>query len=223
MENEPKLTIWVVDEIDADLQTTVTALKRHLKNKAQIDVVGLSAITRPKKEDYLSIVSNPRTAALILDQRLKTRGSVDHTGIELALFLRNVSPNIPIYIMTGYTTENGEPNDEFNGTDWSVEDILDKSILSKKSEMNRFVERLLRRINVHVTITEEREKMFQTLLLRSMEAELTPEEQEEFDRISFERLGALALSDQLQQRQMEDALNRLEKAIAFFDEQNKTE
>lgn len=221
MDTKPNQIIWIVDEIDDDLQTTVTALKRNLKDKYSVDVVPLSATTKPRKEDYLPIVSDPRTAALILDQRLKSRGSVDHTGIELALFLRTVSKNLPIYIMTSYVTENGEPNDEFNGTDWSVEDILDKSILRHKSEMERFIERLMRRINVHVTITEEREKRFQTLLLKSLDSELSPQEQEEFDTISFERLGALALSEQIQQRQLDDALERLEKIMGRFDEQTR--
>lgn len=223
MEPDANQIIWIVDEIDADLETTVTALRRSLKDKYQVDVSPLPALTKPRKEDYLPIISDPRTAALILDQRLKSRGSVDHTGIELALFLRNVSKNLPIYIMTSYATENGEPNDEFNGTDWSVEDILDKSILSKKSEMERFIERLMRRINVHVTITEEREKKFEALLLKSLDSDLTSQEQEEFDRISFERLGALALSEQIQQRQIDDALERLEKVMSRFDKEQKKE
>ncbi len=215
MSSGDNLVVWVVDENGRELRTSVAALQRAIQGKGNVEFKPLQAL--PRMENYLTIIGDPVTAAMLLDQRLQTRGGIDHTGIELALYLRSIDKNLPIYILTGYVTEDGEPNDEFVGNEWSVEDILDKRILNNQAELRTFIDRLIRRINVHQTIRDEREKRFNELLMKSLDSQLDSEEQEELDKLGLERMAAFAISDQIQRRQLESLFNKLDKRLSFLD------
>ena len=111
--------VWLIDESLDELQTYVDEL-RHLL-PLSIDVKGMSPL--PRKEDYFeAVLGDPNTACVLIDQKLKGTGA-NYLGIELARALRQVNTKIPIYILTNWIKE----PEQFVGSEWSVEDIIDKN------------------------------------------------------------------------------------------------
>lgn len=153
---------------------------------------------------YAELAARESTAAFILDQRLGTSGKASYTGIELAQFLRSVSPKIPIVILTNFSS------DDFGAGTCSVECVVQKArVLQNPTspEAVEFRERLLRHINVFTDIAGERAKRYHELLVRSLREKLTAEEEKELGLLETERLLP-------QQAEEIGDVQALEKAVA---------
>ena len=217
MDLDVSLIIRIVDDSDEDLRLYQGILQNAFKQRG-MPIVVETVKARQRVGDYHDIVGDPRTAALIVDQRLGETQWADHTGIQLATQLRRLVPQLPIYILTTYADV-----DDFQGGKWSVEDVLRKQVVSEpdhpdnQEEFQMIMERLIRRINVHQTILEKRGRRYRELLKKSLEEQLTQEEKSELDDLQFERT-AVTLSDERDQlTRFEAALNRLENLESGYD------
>lgn len=200
MSEAQKPTIWLIDENERELRLHKNTIQRALTDHdTEITVEPVPA--REHIGDYHDIIVNPRTVAIIVDQRLNEIRGIDHTGIELAKKLRSIAPKLPIYILTNYAQ-----SDDFLGSEWSVEDILPKEDMNDPEKLKTFIARLLRRIDVHQSIIETRDARFRELLKKSVNSELSEEEQKEMEELQFERTAAI-ISDETHK------LQRLEKAV----------
>ena len=210
--------IRIVDDSEQDLRLYQRILQNEFEQRGAPIVVE-TVKARQRVGDYHDIIGDPRTAALIIDQRLGDETQwTDHTGIQLATQLRRLVPQLPIYILTTFADI-----DDFQGSKWSVEDVLRKQVVSEpdhpdnQEEFQMIMERLIRRINVHQTILEERGRRYRELLKKSLEEQLTQEEKSELDDLQFERT-AVTLSDERDQlARFEAALNRLENLESGYD------
>lgn len=210
MELDEGLIIHLVDDSDEDLRLYRAILQNAFEQRG-VPIIVETVKARQRVGDYHDIIGDPRTAALIVDQRLGETQWTDHTGIQLTTLLRRLVLNLPIYILTTYADV-----DDFQGGEWSVEDILRKEVISEpdhpdnREEFQMIMERLIRRINVHQTILEERGRRHRELLKKSLEEQLTQEEKGELDDLQFERT-AVTLSDERDRlARFEAALNRLD-------------
>lgn len=186
-----KRIIWLIDENENELKTYCRDLKNLMPDSVQIEAM----IPLPRKEDYLSaVLENTSTATVIIDQRLKDTGIADYLGIDLARFIRSVNSKLPIYILTNFAQE----EQEFAGSRWSVEDIINKADFTDDEKKLTLKARILRRIDVYTDILKAREERFNQLLRKSLSQELTPEERAEFSELEFQRTSP-TLASELQQ------------------------
>ncbi len=203
MTGESKPIVWLIDEIQSELRTYNALLRRTLPTSMVIEPV----VARKNREDYEDILGNPRTAAIILDQRLKSTGISTYTGIELARYFRSINSKLPIYILTNYAAD----VQEFLGSEWSVEDILAKDDLKDESKKQIIAARFIRRLDVYDDILVGREQRFRDLLSRSLRHELNDAEIQELENLQLQRFSATLASE----------LTRLEELDQIIDAQKK--
>lgn len=203
--NQP--IIWMIDENKDELRTHSRILKRILPQT--IEVIPVEAY--PHKDDYLRLLEDSRTVCIITDERLKVTGIATYTGIELAQFLRGINPKIPLYILTNFPSD-----DEFIGSEWSVEDIVQKSDLIDKEKQKILAARILRRIDVYEDILGEREARFNSLLKKSMHGELEDSELIVLDELKLQRTSASLAKELIQIRQMEQIVQAHEALMNRF-------
>lgn len=208
MTETESLVVWLIDEDEHQLRTYRAMLEKAIPSEGNIEVKGIKAY--PKKVDYLEVLNDPRTASIIIDQRLKETGEADYTGIELAQFLRSINDKLPIYILTNY------PEDEMANGDWSVEDVISKEEIGKKDRQQVIVARLLRRISVHQVILGEREQRFRALLKKSLDSELNEKEQDELNELRFARISAIAASEEGRRGELEDTFKKMDLLLSKF-------
>ncbi len=204
-----KCIIWLIDENENELKTYHRDLKKLMSDSVQIE-----AITPfPHKEDYISaVLENKSTATIIIDQKLKDTGIADYLGIELAKFLRKINNKLPIYILTNYAKN----DEEFVGSKWSVEDIIDKSLFKNDEDLAILKARILRRINVYNDVLEERERRFNDLLRKSLEDELTADEVKEFSDLDFHRTSTTLANEIPQLQELEKIIEEHRKLMEKF-------
>ena len=211
-----KRIIWLIDENENELKTYCRDLKNLMPDSVQIEAM----IPLPRKEDYLSaVLENTSTATVIIDQRLKDTGIADYLGIELARFLRSVNHKLPIYILTNYPKD----EEEFVGSKWSVEDIIDKSDFGHNEKLIPLKAKILRRIDVYDDILEDRERRFNDLLRKSLKEELTPEEHKEFSELEFHRSSATLAGELQQLQELEEIVEKHKKLMEKFKQASESE
>jgi len=206
--------IWYIDEDKRQLRTYKSRFEKALPKDTSIDVVGIRAL--PHMEDYLELLKDPRTGCIIIDQRLKETGEVDHTGIELATFLRSIKPKLPIYILTNFAYE----HDEYAEGEWTVEDIISKTDLGDQEKLIVIVARMLRRMSVYDEILGDREKRFRYLLQKSLNEQLDDYEQLELEELKFFRFSSLHASEMPYIRELKDTLGELKEITSKIPKSN---
>lgn len=208
MKDNVNPVIWVVDENSRELNTSVYALQHAIAATAEVDVRPIEAL--PHKEDYLDYIIDRKTAMLVIDQRLQeAKAGIDHTGIELARFIRTYDLNLPISILTNYADE----QDEFEGNEEFVDYVLSKADLKDKRKKEIIVKRILRHITVYQNIIDEIQKRHDELLQKSLARELTADERDELDKLGYLRSAPIAARDQLRRQELEPQLNELEALL----------
>lgn len=216
MIDEEEKIIWFIDNNPSQLDTYHRLLEKGLQTVLDDDgVTIMDVIARPHKEDYLELLENARTAAILIDQILEDKGGVDHTGIELAQYLRALDEIMPIYILTNYPA-----TDDYSKGEWSVEGIISKHELSNQTKRHTIVSRILRRINVHQRIFTERESRFRELLQKKMKDELSDDENKELDELEFSRSASTIAYEHLQQvkpDKMDEVLSQLQELRNIVD------
>ncbi|MGB2963669.1 MAG: hypothetical protein WBB69_06750 [Anaerolineales bacterium] len=200
-----KKIIWFFDDDERQVRTYQSQLNNGFKHSEEIEVIAEKAY--PHKEDYLTILQNPLTVCIIVDQRLKEGGEVDHTGIELSSFLRAIDPKLPIYILTNFAYASSD----YKGSEWAVEDIISKGDLADPEKLGILIARLLRRIDVYIGIIGEREKRFQRLFRKSLKEELSNEEIEELEQLNYLRTSINNLKEMPLLAHLEELLEKIQK------------
>jgi len=196
--------IWLFDDDTRQLRTYKSLFERVLPKDAEVQIVEQKAF--PHKEDYLDIIGNPNTGCLLIDQRLKERGEVDHTGIELASYLRAINNKLPIYILTNFA----DVPDEFTGGEWSVEDIIPKKEVGDPEKLRTIISRMLRRMRGYRDLIGDREKRFRYLLKKSLDEELNDLELQELGELKFFRTSAILASELPLQEQLKKILRGIQ-------------
>ncbi|MDB6093348.1 MAG: hypothetical protein JWM32_910 [Verrucomicrobia bacterium] len=147
-------------------------------------VVVKPIVPLPQPVDYNVLVAGENVSALILDQKMED-GSVGYTGTQLSTFVRGVVPKLPIFILSNYTEE----KELFEAGESDVEYIIDKKHLNDPTsrEAQIFKARVLRRLNVFADVLAERAQRYHDLLVRSLTARLSADEEKELGLLDVER------------------------------------
>ena len=196
--------VYLVDEDEVARRALPLALQKFLE-PAPVEVRAIP----PLKEfaDYDGLLAQEGVAAFLLDQKLKTTGEVNYTGIELAEHLRAVAPKLPIYILTAWADE----RDEFVGAEYRVEEILDKADIEDRDsdKANTIRARFLRRLDVFEDVLNKREQRFHDLLVKSLKEPLTVGELKEMEVLEGERLAPVVEAERTKAQELDAALDEL--------------
>ncbi len=213
MADQHKPVIWLIDENEYELRTHRAILAKILTE--QVEIRALQPY--PNLDDNTVLLEDPRTACIIIDQKIKEAGIAGYAGIDLARFLRAISPKLPIYILTNFAAE----EDEFAGSEWSVEDIIAKGDMVDTEKRQTTAARILRRINVYHDILGERETRFRVLLKRSLEADLSADEQGELDELLLQRSAHVLVEELKQIKQLQEIIEAHESLMSAIDQANR--
>jgi len=134
-----RTVIYFFDEQDTSRRSNARELNA-LIDDSSIQVEALEPYAA--FADYAPLIADPKTAAFILDQRMKGSGMVAYNGTDLASYIRSIDGKIPIYILTSYA----ESSEDFDGWRHLVDDILAKSSIEDKgSDTAKIIKARLRR------------------------------------------------------------------------------
>ncbi|MEM7128222.1 MAG: response regulator [Chloroflexota bacterium] len=201
--------IWFIDENENQSKTYARQLRRLMPDTVQVETVYPPFVNM---NDYASILSDPETVCVIIDQKLKDSGIATYDGIELAQFLRGIDSKIPIYILTNFA----DLKDEYASGELNVEEVLSKDIFNDDVEKQILQARLLRRIDVHEDILLSRAERFRSLLKKQFENTLTEEEQAELKNLQFERVAPVEAASVIESQNLQniiDSNNELLEAL----------
>jgi len=196
--------IYFIDE-DAPSRRANTRDLIALIGTENIEVIDLA----PFKDfsQYDPILTNPTTAAFILDQRMKGSGMVNYNGIDLAGYLRRFDSKMPIYILTGHA----DAVEDFEGSQHLVEYILQKEdIEDKNSDKAKVIKaRLLRHLEVFNDVRDGPEQRFHELLVKSLREGLSADEQAEMTKIEGETTAPILLAEHARERSLAASIEQL--------------
>jgi len=123
--------IGIVDDRDEDLEQLKTALELESPDKWE----AIPQSPFPELRDYISWITENKVATLLVDEKLDEVspnpdfGAVSYRGHDLVDFLRARLPTLPIFIVTGYSTE-----PELIHRFGEVEGMIDKIEFHKNAE-----------------------------------------------------------------------------------------
>ena len=211
-----KHIIWLIDDDEEELTAYGDELKLDMSQEIQIKAI----LPYPRKIDYVStLLEDPDTACIIIDQKLKEKGDATYTGIELAQYLRRIKKKIPIYILTNFPHD----QDEFAGGEWSVDDIISKGSLSDEEGAQTAKARILRHIDVYEDILDERAKRFNELLKKSLDDSLNEAELDELAELQAERIAPTLAKDVEELQKLERIAKTNEKLIELLTQNEEEE
>lgn len=211
-----KHIIWLIDDDEEELTTYGNELKLDMSQEIQIKAI----LPYPRKIDYVStLLEDPDTACIIIDQKLKERGSATYSGIELAQYLRRIKKKIPIYILTNFPHD----QDEFAGGEWSVEDIISKGSFSDEEGAQTAKARIMRHMKVYGDILDERAKRFNELLKKSLDDSLNEAELDELAELQAERIAPTLAKDVEELQKLERIAKTNEKLIELLTQNGEEE
>ena len=196
--------IYFVDEDPAARLANARELIALIDN-AEIKVVAQEPYK--KFSDYDAILTDPTTAAFILDQRMKGSGKVSYNGTDLAAYLRRFETKMPIYILTGHA----DAVEDFEGCKHLVEYILEKEDIERvdSAEAKVIKARLLRHLEVFNDVRDEPEQRFHELLVKSLQETLSLEEQAEMKKVEGETTAPILLAEHARERSLAASIEEL--------------
>jgi CheY-like chemotaxis protein len=208
-------TVYLVDENDEQRRTYARILKELFEGSGLIIT---DLIPFPTVNEYTALLKSGRVAALILDQKLED-GGIPYSGTQLSSHLRGITPKLPIFILSNYTNE----PELFVGGEWSVEDIVPKSIvLDPTSEGAKiFKARFLRRLGVYGDVLDDRAQRYHDLLVKSLKETLTAEEQNELGLLETERVLPQHATELEDVKALENAIAELRRRLGSDDSSSK--
>jgi hypothetical protein len=200
--------IYFVDEDPAARRANVRDLTTLLDN-ADLKVIPQEPLRT--LADYNALLADSSTAAFILDQKMRGSGVVSYNGTDLASHLRSIDGKMPIYILTGHAND----VHEFSGSTHLVEYILGKEeIEDVASEKARTVKaRILRHLEVFNDVRSSQEQRFHDLLVKSLRQALSPEEQNEMDKLEGETTAPLLAAERAKEKQLGENIDKLKALV----------
>lgn len=199
-----RTVIYFFDEDDAARRSNAREL-RALIDDASIQIEALEPF--PAFASYAALVADPKTAAFILDQRMKGSGKVAYNGTDLASYIRSIDGKIPIYILTGHA----DSAEDFDGSRHLVDDILAKAeIEDKNSDPAKIIKaRLRRHLEVFNDVRDDQEQRFHDLLVKSLRNPLSAEEQDEMNRLEGETTAPVLAAERSREHQLASSISQL--------------
>lgn len=167
---------------------------------------------------YNQLMLRSDTAAFVLDQRMTGNGRYQYNGIDIASHLRALNSKMPLYILTGHS----EDEEAFEGQTHLVEYIIGKEEIDDvTSEAAKTVKaRMLRNLNTYNDIRDEREDRYQTLLIKSINNDLSANEANEVEVLEAETLRTVLASEQMRVREISKTIEQLQRILPL-DEARK--
>ena len=207
--------IWLIDDDEEELTTYSNDFKLDMPQGIQIKAIP----PYPRKIDYVStLLENPDTACIIIDQKLKETRIATYTGIELAQYLRRINKKIPIYILTNF------PDDkDFAGHEWNIEDIISKESFHDEEGAHTAKERIKRHMKVYGDILDERAKRFNELLKKSLDDSLNEAELDELAELQAERTAPTLAKDVEELQKLERIAKTNEELIELLTQNEEEE
>lgn len=206
-----KYIIWLIDDIERASTTYSNGLKTEIPQGFQIETI---CPPYRRIENYSTLLENPDTACIIIDQRLTETGYATYTGIELAQYLRSINQKVPIYILTSYVDE-----EDFTGGEWSVEHIIPKDSFNART----VIARILRHTNVYKDILDGRAKRFNELLKKTLDDSLDEAELEELAELQFERTAPTLAKEVEELQELKQIAKTNEKLINLLSQDGEEE
>lgn len=199
--------IYFVDEDEPARRANLRDLKALIDNPA-IEIRDLAPLAT--FAEYDALATNPKTAAFILDQKLKP-GGMTYNGTELALYLRGIDSKMPIYILTGFADQ----TDEFRGFEYLIEYIIDKQHIEIPDSPEAIIvkARLLRHLDVFNDVRSARDQRFHDLIIKSSREALSEDETKELLELEGERIGSVAAAEHERQIKLDTEIEALRKLL----------
>lgn len=203
-----RTVIYLFDE-DGPARRSNARELRELIDDVSIRVVALEPY--PAFASYAPVIGDPKTAAFILDQRMKASGKVAYNGTDLASYIRGIDGKVPIYILTGHS----DSPEDFDGSRHLVDDILAKpAIEHKNSESAKIIKaRLLRHLDVFNDVRDDQEQRFHDLLVKSLKYSLSFSEQEEMNKLEGETTAPVLAAERSREQQLASSIAELKTLL----------
>jgi hypothetical protein len=205
--SEQDKIIWLVEDNATDAEQYEMLLERS--HKLDIEYIH----PKPDLADYSHLVSDPKTGAFLIDQRLGDGAGVPYSGIDLASFLRSLSSTLPLYILTNY------PGRTEEGGSHAVDAVIDKKYVGRNAEA--YVDRILRSISRYDEALAAREQRLRELIDRKIASTISEDEEKElaYLRADVERPGDLLIANESERwetsiREQRELLVDLQRIIA---------
>lgn len=195
--------IYIEDE-QASIDTYTKPLRRIYGHKyevvAQMPCQDIGSMLRCL-EGFENVVS------YIVDERLNHTGIATYTGTELIKGIRDLDSKIPIYILT---SNSADVPSNFG----DIEFVIDKHEFGESDDIrNTLAKKLLRHVNTYNDIKSERATRLDELLKKSVEAELSEDEKDEFERLNFLRTRSILLEEQMPSNALKQELDKQDSLL----------
>lgn len=205
--------IYFLDEEESQRHLLKTALKVLFGTTHQIEPMPVL----PEMQDYLMLLDAGNVSAVFIDQQLDQTGVITgFTGVQLAEFLRQHFPSMPIYVVTGHKTDSGELISEKAG---STDAVISKTHLAIGSpHAPIFKQQFLRRLERYNEAMTSRQLRFRELLAKSLQTELTSDERAELEQMKAERLIPTASAESAAEEQTRKETSAISSLLTRVEE-----
>jgi CheY-like chemotaxis protein len=161
--------------------------KRFLEKSGDVAVEIIEPMT--SFASYGPLISDPSTGAMVIDQRLDDATAVQYSGTQLALWIRTMVSDLPIFALTNYPGDIDQSENVYIS-------VFDKGKIAKDSKVySDFIRESIQRYNAALT---EKQQRLRELIDKKIDDELSESEAEELAtlRADFERPADLILAEQ---------------------------
>lgn len=167
--------VWLIEDDPEQADQFARLLQRASDGDLVVEFVPV----RPQLTDYVDLLTDERTGAVILDQRLSEQSGVSYQGIELAEFLRVLRPELPIFILTQHADD-----DLLHQKEESVEFVIDKEDLTSLNHVPKVhVARILRAMGYYEEALNAKQRRLKELIDRKLSEQLDEAELAELEAL----------------------------------------
>ncbi|MBE2222337.1 MAG: hypothetical protein IAF02_12390 [Anaerolineae bacterium] len=179
--------VWLIEDDEEQADQYGRLLEIASDNQFRVHYVAV----KPHITDYVDLLADDRTKAIIIDQRLSELSGVPYEGIEVAEFLRAAQPELPIFILTQHSND-----DLLLEKESSVEFVMGKDELTNRDVA--YAARILRNIGRYEAALSKKQIRLKELIDLKLSDELSSSEETELQQLrsDFERPFAQQLAQQ---------------------------
>ncbi|MBI3884269.1 MAG: hypothetical protein HY302_00840 [Opitutae bacterium] len=210
------MTIYFLDDQESQRKMLSWDLRSLFGNDFEIASLPL----KQDKTEYHRFLDDTATVGVLIDQCLNESGEVTgFSGLDLALHLRGLYREMPIYLITGFA-----PDEQMGSADaGSVEDIVKKDELRTNTVMSQlFKQRFLRHIGRYQEALTARQARYRELLTKSLQETIMPEERTELQTLEVDRLLPSQAEDEAHLATLNEQVAAVEKLLANLRGHQKT-
>jgi predicted MPP superfamily phosphohydrolase len=185
---QPYLTIWLVGLKKADARDYRQLLEESGPLRAELVPV------RPGVEEYADLAASPELGIVLIGQALWKKSDRTYTSVDLALFLRALRAELPIFLVG-----DGHASDDEGAFDAVIADA------DLRERPRAVAARLLRAAGRFEAARSTRQERLQGLLDRQIAGTLTPAESADLDalRADYERAAQLKVARAVESQELD--------------------